>query len=674
MKWFWLCLCGIALLFLLIRGDKPSKESIETEVAKQAEPPAKEHPVKQRIHEPIIKIISEEKDTTASDNLNELKYNLAYTTEAGDLFQYNFDVTQNLTWNASQLLQLNQKKQLNHQNINQESELNLKAKGVLLLKFYPDKSKHAWKVGAKIDSISYTKSDQSKINQNAFYEPFTFNFNNKGYVSNFNFVNFLPDTAKSFLKQLILQMQTALPKEKKNAWRTRELDNLGQYRASYKLDINSKRPSILINKKKKEYLLRQSTEDKYDPFQQSQIKINEYKQTIKIAQDFHWIQSTQANERLQFETENHVWASGETRHLVHKEIFSSSYTFPKNFQSFLKLMNTEAYLLSRYYETDPTLNSLAKNLNPEQSVEMFMNLLLKDGNLANKFVINYLRLYPEKSHEFVQMLENFRKGALGGQFTNEHSRRLWYLLVQAGHKESQLAVMDAAENTSYRSYTRTQAIANMHIYEYPQEFLVQRLISLNDSIVNPTEVLDQEMKTMSLYALGSLGGESSLNKELSESIAHELGQYMENREDPRDKLTALEAMGNHGGKALITYLEPMLKNEDPELRAASFRAFRNMKETKAQSVLMNHFNTEIDENVKAVAAATLAKTPATEETMEFSNTEIKTSTNMGTVVSLIDYLGQNLESFPENKETLNEVKKRQLPARIIRELYKYVSD
>ncbi len=668
-------LCAVLILLLTIILTESQKVEIDTPAVKPVMEDVIEPVVVKKlpkITEPIIHVLTA--SNTEVQPLEDVAYELSYTTESGDVQSYLFEMSQRSDWNNASLLTESAKKKSSVSGMNKgnESTLHIVAKGVFNIKMYASSKKHSWNVAAVYTDFDYRSEDVSRY-QKAFSQAFTFKLHRKGYISDLNTTNGLPMTAHSFIKQFLYSIQSVLPKENEGKWVTREIDNAGQYRARYQLqNAKTSGNNLSIKKEKEAYLRKIVKEETYSPFKTSESKIKNSVQKIVLKKPVNWVHNISFSEKLEYLSERKVWAKSYVSLEVKHNGFNSTVVFPSSFEEFKKRLYSEEFLMSRYYETNPYLNALGKGLNAEESIDKFIDMLSYNGSLADAFIVNYLRQYPEKAEQFSLMLDRLSKGDLNGRYTDAMRLRLWSLLVKAGHKEAQDAVMNSVEDSSKHAYTRSIALGSLHDVEYTLPFLPDRLMSLHHSIQNPVTPLEQEMKTMTLYAMGSLGDKDNLNLKLKKKIAEQLSGYLSQATESQDQITVLESMANHGGEELLESIKTVFTHKNPLIRAAGFKVFRRMESEKAQKKLTEHYEKEKDETIKAVAMHVLSKTPATDYSMGYATKEVEKTNNLGSVIHLVDYLGSHLKKFPENTDTLEGVLNRPIPARVKREVYKYI--
>lgn len=285
-------------------------------------------------------------------------------------------------------------------------------------------------------------------------------------------------------------------------------------------------------------------------------------------------------------------------------------------------------------------------------------------------MVNYLRQNPKACFDLVGIMDKDPKRERLDESTQ---LILWRLITEAGHTEAQQAVTEAIVKPGFSDLTNIRALAYIHDFEHPESFVADALWQFyKDLSDSPEGQTGQELKTMTIYALGSLGSDDKINEEIKPEISSKLIQHLYNTEDSREQAATLAAIGNYGGEEVIDALEPYFSSESEEIRASAYDALRRMKDPKAAETLAKYYEKEDSAKVRETALRTLKSMPPTSEGVKWASQTVLKTGEPKEQELLVSVIGENLKTYPDNEKVLTELLKKNPDNRVKREIYKYV--
>jgi len=320
-------------------------------------------------------------------------------------------------------------------------------------------------------------------------------------------------------------------------------------------------------------------------------------------------------------------------------------------------------------------DEIGAKLDINAALEMYKDLREKHpenaGRYAEKFFVNYLRQHPQACFDLVGIMDKDPKRERLDQSTQ---LILWRLITQAGHKEAQQAVIEAVTDPKFSDLTHIRALAYVHDFEHPESFVSDALWQFyKDLPASSQEQTQQELKNMTIYALGSLGSEDKLNETIKPQISSRLVENLYNTDKPEEQTVTLAAIGNYGGEEVIDAVEPYFSSENEDVRSSAFDSLRRMKDPVAAETLAKHFETESSPKVRVVALRTLKSMPPTSEGVTWANKTVMKTEAPEEQEILVGVIGENLKDHPDNEKTLRDLLKKNPDNRVKREIYKYIA-
>jgi len=557
-----------------------------------------------------------------------------------------------------------------------KTPVKLKASGELRLKYY-DLEPGIWNVAAVLSNVEYLLNDRKPVYAKALIYPFAFKMKSDGFLSDFQFTKGIPSEAEQFAKNILYTMQTAFPQEPKSEWKTKEADMTGQYRAAYALiSTDAAQNTAAIGKRKLEYLFTRAAQSAINPLiSGSQTRIEKTQTDITIPLKGPWILTLEQQEAVSSVAGGKEWNRSTGSFSVRRIEKDISGTFPEKFDDLLAKLKYNPAVKEQYYATDDMFDEIGAKLDINAALEMYKDLREKHpenaGRYAEKFFVNYLRQHPQACFDLVGIMDKDPKRERLDQSTQ---LILWRLITQAGHKEAQQAVIEAVTDPKFSDLTHIRALAYVHDFEHPESFVSDALWQFyKDLPASSQEQTQQELKNMTIYALGSLGSEDKLNETIKPQISSRLVENLYNTDKPEEQAVTLAAIGNYGGEEVIDAVEPYFSSENEEVRSSAFDSLRRMKDPVAAETLAKHFETESSPKVRVVALRTLKSMPPTSEGVTWANKTVMKTEAPEEQELLVGVIGENLKDRPENEKTLRELLKKNPDNRVKREIYKYIA-
>ncbi len=556
-----------------------------------------------------------------------------------------------------------------------KTPVKLKASGELRLKYY-DLKPGIWNVAAVLSDVEYHLNDRKPVYAEALIYPFAFKMKSNGFLSDFQFTKGIPSEAEQFAKNILYTMQTAFPKEPKSEWKTKEVDMTGQYRAEYAIvSTDAAQHTAVIAKKKQEYLSTRAAQAGLNPsLSMSQTRIEKAQSDITIPLNGSWILTLKQQETVSSVAGGKEWSRAAGSFSVRQLEKDISGVFPDKFDDLLTTLKYNPAVKEQYYATDDMFDEIGAKLDINAALEMYKDLRAKHpenaGRYAEKFFVNYLRQHPQACFDLVGIMDKDPKRERLDQSTQ---LILWRLITQAGHTEAQRAVLEAVLNPGFSDLTHIRALAYVHDFDHPESFVSDALWQFYKDLGDaPESQTEQELKTMTIYALGSLGSEDKLNETIKPQISSRLVENLYHTDKPEEQAVTLAALGNYGGEEVLDAVEPYFSSENEEVRSSAFDSLRRMKDPKAAETLAKHFETESSPKVRSVALRTLKSMPPTSEGVTWANKTVRVTESPEEQELLVGVIGENLKDHPDNEKTLRELLKKNPDNRVKREIYKYI--
>ncbi|MDM8564113.1 HEAT repeat domain-containing protein [Candidatus Halobeggiatoa sp. HSG11] len=551
----------------------------------------------------------------------------------------------------------------------QKTPVTMQTSGELYLKYFALKP-DVWQVAAKLADVTYQLNQETPRYVDAISYPFTFQMTTLGFLSHFKFTKNIPTEAQQFVEQLLNTLQIAFPKESKIEWRTKEIDKTGRYQAIYKLNKMDTKLATLTKQKLKYFSTRVASFDINPAMSKSQTQIENSLTTVTTSVKGPWFSTLKHTEKINSLSGTYKWAETQVKAQIHQIKKDLTGVFPATFAQFLNRLNAAKFAKSKYYNTDPYFDKLGKNLDMDSALNLFEQLknskVPNANRTAEKFFVNYLRQHPQAAFDVVNLLDGDPKRK---RFDQSTQLVLWRLITEAGHVEAQQAIVNTLNDSNRSHLTKMRALAYMHDFEYPEASTVNALWQFTSGLDTKD---DREYRTMSLYALGSLGNNDKFNDVVKPEIGKLLVTNLEGSDDPREQAVILGAIGNYGSAEVLDAVEPYFTAKNEGVRASAYDALRHVEAPRAIEMLTTHYEAETSPNVRAAAVKNFSKMTPTLEGVNWANKAVLKTDASKEQIPLVEVLGKTLEDYPDNEGTLRALLKKDVDNKVKKNIYKYI--
>lgn len=543
-------------------------------------------------------------------------------------------------------------------------DLAVRFEGVLSLRFYAA-GPGAWDVAATVVEPAFTINREAPDYASNLAHPFAFRMDASGRMSGFRFARGTRPEARDFLKGLVLGLEVVLPGRAIRQWQAREADNIGEYVAAYELqgDVPASGGAELeILKKKLSYPVTRASREGINPVLDSaQTMVLESGARCVVSEKGPWLRSLSETQRLaQDAGGRQIYGSRTTREARLLTGRDAAARFPDTFAAFSAELNSGKYLVEALNATDAALNRMAEGLDLLQALAKYKALsgseAFADRQLADAFLVNYMRLHPESVQDLVAVLNADTERR---EYTDQQQLDLWLLITEAGTFAAQKALVGAVEDPASTELTRFRALAYASDFTYPDEATVRTLYETYQAIApGETEEPLRERKAMSLLAFGALGYRDKQNDQVKPYIREKLVEALADAADAREQRTALRAIGNCGDPGVLGVVEPYLSSPDTAVRADACQALRRMDSPEAERALVRRLEVETSPYVRDRAIEALAymvESGGGPEGLQWAREALFETRDPDERVALVKLLGSHPDAGGKNEVALRRM-------------------
>ncbi|MFK5986360.1 MAG: hypothetical protein QM479_13185 [Pseudomonadota bacterium] len=515
----------------------------------------------------------------------------------------------------------------------------------------------------------------SNLSKQQLSKPFAFYLNDNGSITLYENGVSYNQAMRNLLLQLLPYLQAVGTNESETKsetkWTTRESDLVGSYKAEYVADRSS--DVIALTKHK---LLYDSTNKLPSLFRNNQIAVQAQvvnsESKIKLEKNKLWPNEITLTERIRTESSGVIVSDMSINFTAQTTVFDAGIDMPGSLIDLKNLLAAKNNKVDNY-KTDGKLSALVAGKNLDEMMAYYYEVFKENEFLAQKILINYLRLYPELSNAFVDNIYAARD-----KLTDSEEVKLWFTLAKAGHQEAQAAYIYALNNPDFKQIIQYRAIGHIRIFEQPTEQFVENLWALHKRLSATDTDTNKDNKVLAggvLFAIATLSSSEYVDDKIKQDIVSTLANRLNSSNHDTEKGNLIIALGNTGNSSLLNNIFPYLDSDNSQLREDAFMALSRMPGDEATTAYMDAYDrvNADDQQMQFHALNNFNKRTMTNESIEWLSDKALQLNNATETKRLIKILGDNISTFPEVETTLRSLLTAGLSAKLKSDIYLYIT-
>ena len=542
--------------------------------------------------------------------------------------------------------------------------------GQLHLKVYPrEEGASTHTVALQLSNLEFQQDGVVPESKEVLQAPFLATLDEQGHFRQLSFPRYYPKNAMSQVKSLLGYFQVELNANSASGkWMAEVQMGEQSYTNRYEATPGRTPETLRLQRTKLEM---QDAEMNLNLKQTVEILVGNSLAQVDLPTSGHLPVLIKGQESLGYFTNATKWSEVQSQYQF-KQLEVPTLELPDQLQDHLASIK-QVDLPPPSQLRSQELDDLTRDLAVPELVKLYQSFMTDQDNnkqlIARKMIINHLRMHPEEAFTLV----NYLNSRVAFQTLERATRlSLWFYLAKTGTHEAKQALTQGFASDNYTALTRWRAMQNVFQVEEPENFMVDAAWETHQSLEGADDQESRELRNSALLAMGAFGFRSQ-DSTLRDNVATKLTEKLQSSQDPREVVLALDSIGNFSEDRMIGAVRPYFASSERKVRAAAFSALRNLPSAEAFQVFQQQYDLEQDPHVKNEALGTLARMPPTENRVEWARREVMVNEQLDGQVALVKLLGETLETFPENENTLRDlVATRQLDNRVKRRIYHHI--
>lgn len=495
-------------------------------------------------------------------------------------------------------------------------------------------------VGMQLSSVDLKISGSSDAATNrALSEPFRVRFNTNGYPKAFEFAAEISEKDRSILENLVRMFQVT--NDSGDTWSARESNGSGSYEAVYQR-VGARQ----LQKSKRHFQARSFAE----MFDGAKIESSE---SIRLDSANDWIKAMTVDEKLT--SRGQKGPAMTIRNLARLELRESSTTAASgdkwNFVATPEPAQTQISQPSK------------PNLSSEQARARILSAVpeLDEASQGRTRWIHELRDLLRVDDSLPAVILEILKN---GELSDRTRADLYLALGLADTGSAQQALITVFQQPDWQIEDALRAIVALGGVNTPSTVSVSALWETLFEVSSGGE--RQRLASTTTFALGRLG---------RTLIAQDDPQYMNLRAglldgalswaDDKQRANFVHAIGNTGDPSLTNEIVGLLNDDHATVRRATAQSLGMLDIDRVANDLVSHFNRETDSQVRGAIAESLSNwSNPTREANSIITTTLQNEKDINTRYNLARFLGENLQTYPENRQVLEQLLRHEKNNRI----------
>ena len=530
-------------------------------------------------------------------------------------------------------------------------QFNQQVTGTLNLRVFDWEPEGQIRVGFQLYPVAYTLNGQvDEAFQQGLALPFVAMFDQSGSPHAFQFPEAVKKMERTILKEAIRTFQLVFPTESKNSWTVAEENATGRYLAHYQVQKDGS-----IHKKKALYTEVNLSTDNDDAAIQAKVKLGKSSAVIRLSPEMAWIHDAKIIEKLSVSDGSGLSStmvmSGDLELLTYS---INSLELPLfgalSWQELLRSDTGEAPESVLSADMAGTSGGPSSELLEERLAGLVADVSAggEEGRITRlKRIEALLVAHPDLAYSLLEYLQ--QPGDISGL-----DAWLIHILERAGTPQAQEALVMVADDSFYRNWNRIRAIIALGGVENATDEAIAFLVTISQSRQDDEA---NDRANAALMAVGAIGKTLSASApERSDRIRDNLTANLNAARDSTETGMVLKAMENLGDPALERTITPYLQDESPYVRGAAALALGRTRSEGTLDVLTDHLALEQDRQVRsAIITGMEGVGNATVRSLNVVQEMVLQEPDSGTRYHMTRYLGNNLDRYPEGRDTLKSL-------------------
>jgi hypothetical protein len=472
---------------------------------------------------------------------------------------------------------------------------------------------------------------------------------------------FLPETSRAeraSLDGLVRSLEIELPPKPAAQWDASESDQNGDYIASYQLEARSG----LVTKTKRRYTSLQK---------QGLLSLSVTDSTLQAALDPElWIRSGEFHEKLEIRS-----PGGQVAATVEVEMHVQGLPRPPDPSLAVMRETTPARLSSLRDDPAAPTKSAWDELTQAERREAFKKaginldvLLTRLGgadlpqSTLSVQLSTYLQAFPEQAQTLSAKLD---------QLPDSSAELCLNAMVSAGTQEAEAAVLGLLKKAAGGA-ERVRVLHALATAQDPRPHLLDAVFATLDQSRADGSAASGEVATAAARTLNLLCARPSpVQKAMSDGLQDRLAKT----DTPRDQALLLKALRDCSPPPSVEEVTRYLSSPTTDVRVAAAGLLASSSDPRATAAIEPLLADGADEAVRRAAVSALCDGPASEPRsataarLLAANPSFDTRTREG----LVRYLAKGMQAYPQNRERLQVVLKRETSRPLIAAILKALS-
>ena len=366
---------------------------------------------------------------------------------------------------------------------------------------------------------------------------------------------------------------------------------------------------------------------------------------FSIEIDKQWIKTLHGQETTRFYT-----GMQKTAEATYKILLEKNNSLIDN-SLFIWQYKGDAEKLQKRYINDNTEKSYIEQMKKKAQEAYYKknNITLKSlldnysaTNQRQKIQIaDYLKLHPEETAKLFEFIKHA---------DDRTSAALINVLELAGTPEAQKVLRDIVRSIEFKHNNHLRAIVALGGLKHPTKESIDFLWQLYEN----RETSDQT--DLSNTAMLSLGIMEKGKEDFKQRL---IDEYRQSTDNGSKKSILLLSMKNAGAEEFKPQIFDALKDENSFVKTKALNALKNMNGTDVQEHLLSMFNTNERVMVRRRVIETLLTIDTNDQLMSKARENILQDDDSRVRYGLIRYLLKYKDRYPENIDTLKELRKKE---------------
>lgn len=328
----------------------------------------------------------------------------------------------------------------------------------------------------------------------------------------------------------------------------------------------------------------------------------------------------------------------------------------------------ESAARTAFYRVEPQAEKMIGSLTAATVLPAYTQTAARSMSDSMFLLTQYTRKHPA---EAAALVSGLAKLDVNDEATHDLVGRGLAAIAHAGHLEAQQALVELLGNASSGPSVRELALEAMLSIPMPERFVPAAVWRYREALPG-AGTADSPLVAAATNVYGALGGVDRGVAGNTDEVLATLGARLRGTRNVFEQRMVLVALGNVGDyRRALEFSEPFFTSREEILVMRAFETFARAGGDDAFAAFAERFKVQNGRDVRLAAIGVAQVMPPSLTRARWAAQQARLTNDEALLSRLIDILGRDLKTYPENQQALRDLLSRTRDRSLRKTIYMY---